>query len=135
MDLLEQLQYAVTIALVGVIWTIQLVHYPAFKYISSSRFVDFERMHTLKITLLVAPLMLMEAITVCLLLYLSAFAMGNLLLALIVALIWIATFFVSVPCHRILAQGKDERVIQRLITTNWIRTFLWSTKLVLLYFL
>ncbi len=42
-------------------------------------------------------------------------------------LIWLATFILSVPCHRQLQKsGKDLSTINRLVATNWIRTILWS---------
>jgi len=42
--------------------------------------------------------------------------------------IWAVTFAVSVPCHRRLAAGYDEKVVNRLIRTNWLRTTFWTAK-------
>ena len=40
---------------------------------------------------------------------------------------WIVTFIVSAPCHRKLAKdGMQTQVVERLISTNWLRTFFWS---------
>jgi len=50
----------VTCVLVGLIWTIQVVHYPLFSSVGSSEFVRYEQQHTTRITLLVMPLMLAE---------------------------------------------------------------------------
>ena len=45
----------------------------------------------------------------------------------IVLVCWILTFFVSVPLHRKIEQNDISRVTrQKLITTNWPRTILWS---------
>ena len=130
--LLEQLQYLVTFALIGLIWTIQLIHYPAFQYIESDRFVEFEKMHTVKISFIVAPLMLIEIITSVMILTLSPHLFESSVLLFTIVLIWLSTFFLSVPCHQILAKGKDDLVIQKLIHTNWLRTILWSIKGVLI---
>ncbi|MBU3984539.1 MAG: hypothetical protein KJ985_13980, partial [Proteobacteria bacterium] len=44
-----------------------------------------------------------------------------------IVLIWLATFSLSVPCHRQLQNhGKVLSTINRLVVTNWIRTLLWS---------
>lgn len=53
----------------------------------------------------------------------------NLLLLL---LIWGATAFVSVPIHSALEQGYAAESISKLVSTNWIRTILWSARLILI---
>lgn len=72
--------------------------------------------------------MVMELILALALLQLNGFANQSVLVLLLVILLWLTTFFISVPCHSQLSEGKDDRVIERLIGTNWIRTFLWSFK-------
>jgi len=42
------------------------------------------------------------------------------------------TFFLSVPLHSQLAEGKDNQVIEKLIKTNWPRTIIWTMRLLLL---
>ena len=60
-DLLALLaQAATTLPLVGLIWTIQLVHYPLFDGVGAEGFAAYERRHAAAITWLVAPLMLGE---------------------------------------------------------------------------
>jgi hypothetical protein len=51
---------------------------------------------------------------------------------LIVGLIWCSTFFVQVPIHSILSEKKDKNLIEKLVNTNWIRTFLWSIRMLLI---
>ena len=57
------LQVAATLALVGLIWFVQVVHYPLFAKVGSSSFADYEQSHQRRTTLVVAPLMLVEAAT------------------------------------------------------------------------
>jgi hypothetical protein len=45
--------------------------------------------------------------------------------------IWASTFLVQVPCHQRLAAGWDEAVHARLVATNWLRTGLWTARLLL----
>lgn len=47
----------------------------------------------------------------------------------LVAAIWATTGLVQVPLHRRLSRGHDPSAIRRLITTNWIRTVLWTGRL------
>jgi hypothetical protein len=53
----------------------------------------------------------------------------------LVVLIWISTAFFSVPAHSKLESGKDEHAIDRLVSTNWIRTVLWTLKSGLSFYL
>ncbi len=123
----------VTAILTGLIWTIQLVHYPAFHYVENDRYVDFANFHTKGITIIVMPLMFLElGISIYRALNLDFI---NVVLLIFVILIWLSTFLFSVPAHNILAGGKDEKVIERLVITNWIRTMLWTLRLFVLSFL
>lgn len=40
---------ATSIFLCGLIWVIQLVHYPSFHFVEDSRFIDFQAFHTQRI--------------------------------------------------------------------------------------
>ena len=132
--LLEQANLAVSFALVGLIWTIQLVHYPSFTYVADDCFRQFERFHARAISFIVMPLMIIELILAIVLSFLSMFNPLILTSLCIVLLIWGSTFLLSVPCHNKLAHGKDLAVIKRLVLTNWIRTILWSAKPAILFF-
>ena len=128
------IQYISCLFLCGLIWIVQLVHYPAFKYVDSSNFVKFEKFHTQKISLIVIPVMLLELVTAVQLVFMdsSLFWKLNFVLALS---IWIVTFIYSAPCHVKLSKGKNEKIIDLLIKTNWLRTFLWSFKAMLLTYM
>lgn len=112
--------------LTGLIWTVQLVHYPSFNYIDRNQFLDFHEQHTSKITYVVAPIMGLELLTGIVL-----FASGewiwlwNLILIL---LTWITTGLISVPIHQRLSKIFNEKDIRKLVCTNWIRTALWSIR-------
>jgi len=122
--------------LFGLILTIQLVHYPSFYWVSKDDFSNFEQFHSKRISLIVVPLMLVELIVSFSLLF---FAKDELIISLInlssVILIWISTFFLSVPCHSTLLIKKDDQVIKKLIETNWIRTILWGLRSISLFIL
>ncbi|MCG2589367.1 hypothetical protein [Rhodohalobacter sulfatireducens] len=127
-------------ALFGLIWCVQLVHYPFFLRADKINFIDHIDFHKLRISIVVVPLMTIELATSGILAFTSAqFAGWNMFGFAVVTLIWLVTFFVQVPLHNQLSDGYDESTVQKLIKTNWIRTALWSAKsfssLVLLFFL
>lgn len=120
----------------GLIWVIQLVHYPMFEAISETHFQDWMNRHTKKIGPIVALPMLIEVASGLALLYWPSsklpefWAFVNIGL---IALLFIATALFSIPAHRQLAlKGKNSEVIQRLVSFNWIRTTAWTVRLILL---
>ena len=127
-SLLQELHMASTFFLCGLIWCIQLVHYPSFRFVHPERFVEFERFHTQAITWIVGPAMLLELFTAVLLLGSLRPALGILNVASVGA-IWISTALLSVPCHSQLASGYSAESIDRLVHTNWPRTVLWSLRM------
>ena len=140
---LHQLSFATTLMLTGLIWVIQLVHYPSFRFVDESRFADFHRFHTFSISLIVIPLMLTELATgSCRLLICMDPSFSDPLTvwgerAAFAALlgVWVSTFLIQVPLHERLALSRDPQLIEALVQSNWIRTGLWSLRAGLLYFL
>jgi len=114
--------------LVGIIWLIQLVHYPAFMQVDKEKWMEFHRNHTTYITPIVAPLMCAELGLTVYSLYQGVSFMGWIQLALVLV-IWASTFGMQVPLHQKLAEGYEPRYIKRLVSTNWVRTFAWTIKL------
>lgn len=120
---------AATWAMVGLIWMVQLVHYPMLARLSALSPVASAVEHQRRIAWVVGPLMAVEAATALILLVDRPATIG-------VASAWVAaallgaallsTALVQVPLHSQLAQGHDERVARRLITTNWVRTAAWT---------
>lgn len=54
---------ASTLMMTGVIWFVQVVHYPLFAEVGRAEFAQYEASHSGLTTLIVAPLMLVELIT------------------------------------------------------------------------
>ena len=135
MTLLLLANVAATWFMVGLIWFVQLVHYPQFAGVGSEGFIAYHRRHQRFTTYVVAPPMLVEALTSVALVFrpgvvspLAAWA-G---LAL-VAVIWASTATLQVPRHNDLAHGGfDGAICARLCRTNWIRTIAWTARGVLM---
>lgn len=118
----------------GLIWTIQILHYPAFLQIDERNFLVFHTRHSNNITFIVAPVMLIELLTAGLLIWNFQSEKIFWINGVMLILIWLATALLSVPLHQKLTFGKDHHHIQRLVITNWPRTFLWSARLALITF-
>jgi len=115
-------------ALFGLIWVIQLVHYPTFPYIAEKDFLAFHQHHTTSITIIVMPLMLAELALSGYLAMHQKWELPFLIPFILVLLIWASTFFIQIPLHNQLGSGKDLNAIQKLVNSNWIRTVLWTAK-------
>lgn len=119
---------APTWMLAGLIWTIQIVHYPLFVSVGADRFAEYHRRHMLRIGPLVIPLMLAEAVTGGWLLLLHpAQRMLWIGMALIVFL-WVSTALIHAPLHVRLEAGPDPSVLRRLTRANWLRTTAWTIR-------
>ena len=118
----------------GLIWFVQIVHYPLFRLVGSGTFQDYEIHHQSLTTFVVLPLMITELGSACILLrYRPAFVPKKSIwigLALL-GIIWALTFFVHVPQHNVLTAGFDSGVHENLVSTNWFRTGCWSVRSIL----
>ncbi len=118
---------AATLAMVGLIWFVQVVHYPLFASAGAPSFSAYARRHQQRTGLVVVPLMLTEAATAGLLVALVGGATAW-LGVLLLAAIWASTALVQVPMHRRLARGFEPLTIRLLVRTNWLRTALWTAR-------
>lgn len=128
LDIVLLLHTAATIAMGGVIWFVQVVHYPLFERVGPSGFAEYEFAHSRLTSIVVAPLMIVEAATAVVLLF---WLPGQTLLWWgigVLVLIWVSTFVLQVPQHRRLAEGFDASAHRRLVLTNWLRTIGWSAR-------
>ena len=121
----------------GLIWTIQLVHYPSMRFVSRDKFELFHSFHQLRISIIAMPLMAIELITTIILFMQNIDNESSLIFKInliIVTLIWFSTFFIQVPLHQKLSKGKKTSLIDNLVLTNWFRTVLWTLRSILIIF-
>ncbi len=115
-----------TFAMVGLIWFVQIVHYPMMASFDRENFASHEKEHCDRTGWVVVPLMLVEIFTFALLLIEGIRSNAFLISGLLLGVIWASTFLIQVPLHRELLRGWNARQHQRLVTTNWIRTAAWT---------
>lgn len=115
----------------GIIWFVQIVHYPLFAKVPTNLLVEYERSHSRRTGAVVVPLMLVELLT-AVLLCLPMFNQEDSPLpeigAAILAVVWMSTFAIQLPLHKMLSKIGDYVTVYRLVNTNWIRTLGWSAR-------
>ena len=122
---------ATTLALFGLIWVVQIVHYPLFARVGYRAFPGYHHDHTVLVSYLVGPLMLVEAVTAVLLVAAPprgvppALAVAGLVLVVVHLL---STALLQVGLHRRLAGGFRADLHDRLVATNWLRTLVWTAR-------
>lgn len=118
-------QIMIDSGLIVLIWLVQLIIYPSFRYTEEKEFISWHHRYTGLIGAIVSPLMLLQAGVE---IWVGITQDPRWIRILLIALIWISTFTMSVPCHwRLHIVGKNMVIIRRLIVTNLPRTLLWST--------
>ena len=128
---------AATWFMAGLIWFVQVVHYPQFDGVGDGGWSGYHRRHTRSTTLVVGPPMLVEAATSLALLFprlRPPFLSASVALVgfTMVVLLWLSTALIQVPRHDLLAHGFDPRAHRVLCRSNWLRTALWTARGVLM---
>lgn len=134
-NLVYLLNLVATWYMVGLIWMVQIVHYKLFNQVGAEEFVAYENDHSRLITPIVGIPMLVEIVTAGLLVAMAptGFPRWAAIAGVVMVIgIWASTALIQVPCHARLAEGFDMATYQRLVTSNWIRTILWSARGVLM---
>jgi hypothetical protein len=133
MRLLLLLQLFSTLPMCGLIWFVQVVHYPLFHQVGGAGFTTYAGEHARRTTYVVAPLMLVELISSIVLLFSSLRPQGVLpyeawLGAALVGVLWLSTALLQVPLHDRLQESFSGRHIARLVASNWLRTAAWTLR-------
>ena len=117
--------------MVGLIWLIQLVHYPLFNYVGSKEFRIFHENHKILITPVVGIVMIVELVTSGIIIFQIPNGIPNwttIVGIILLGVIWFSTLLFQIPFHNKLSTNFDENVLMMLINTNWIRSICWSLR-------
>jgi len=129
------IHFLAAVVMTPVIWFVQLVAYPLLAHVGDDAFPVYAAEYQRRIGWIVIGPMIVELATAVGLaawfpgLYRSpAVAVATVLLAIA----WVSTFFWQVPLHQKLLTGLDQRTVRQLVRSNWLRTFAWTTRAILL---
>jgi hypothetical protein len=117
-----------TLFMTGLIWFVQIVHYPLFAAVGSAEFPAYSRAHQSLTTFVVGPPMLIEALTASVLVFVRPAGVPAWLPwsgLVLVGVIWISTALLQIPAHGRLSAGFSEETGALLVSTNgtlWSRT-------------
>jgi len=124
-----------TFYLVGLIWVIQVVHYPLFARVGPNEFEVFHTEHSQRILIALSIPTLLTFISSCTLLWIRPISVPDWSAWFNLALsgsFWVVTALVQVPKHGLLGKGHSAEVIAALVTSNWSRTLIWTSQGLLL---
>lgn len=120
-----------TFSMLGIIWFVQIVHYPLFARVGEQQFAPYATTHAKLTTRVVALPMCAELATGLALLFTLPAGVASWQPVAGIAtlfLVWVATLLLSVPRHTRLAHGFDHSTWRSLCASNWIRTVTWTLR-------
>ncbi|MEM7103357.1 MAG: hypothetical protein AAF502_09530 [Bacteroidota bacterium] len=124
--ILELFRLLVDFGLVVLIWIVQLVIYPGFRYYAKADLVRWHQIYTGRITLVVFPLMFVQLIIGAIQVW-QGFDFLMLAEFVIILSLWGMTMVVFVPLHNKIASNEFENAtLNSLISKNLVRTILWT---------
>jgi hypothetical protein len=115
----------VAASLAGLIWTIQLVHYPLFALVGAAEWPRYEAEHQRRITWLAAPLMLAN-----LALGIAVFVADASVLSALNGALAIGGFAATGLVFARMHVTLDPSGVARLVRANWARTAIWTAQVV-----
>src|SRR4051812_9608132 len=107
-----------TLLMVGIIWFVQVVHYPLMASVGPAQFCNYSRLNQSRTTVVIALPMLIEAITaICLLFWTPALRTSPIFWTAngLLLLIWVSTALWQVPLHESFLIEFNPQQIRRLV--------------------
>ena len=129
---------ASTLYMTGLIWFVQVVHYPLKAHVGAEGFTVYQAAHVSRTSFVVMPPMLVEVLTATWLAVAPPFGLSPALAWIglgLLGVIWLSTAVFQIPAHRRLESGLDLGTVTRLVRTNWIRTLGWTARSGLVLFM
>ena len=122
----------------GVIWFVQVVHYPLFSMVPPDSSAHYARENQRRTSVVVGPPMAVEGLATIWLFVVPPTGLSRVVPAisgLVLAVVLVSTVLVQVPRHARLAEATDAvtitATVHRLVSGNWVRTVGWSVCCVL----
>ncbi len=120
---------ASTLFMTGLIWFVQVVHYPLGSVVGDHAFSVYQAAHMRRTAWVVAPPMFVEAACAAALAVSPMTAGPTAWLGLgLLGVVWGSTAVLQVPNHNALLAGPDPARLRSLVTGNWVRTVGWTAR-------
>ena len=130
-DLVLLINLLSTWTMVGVIWFVQVVHYPLLSVVPVQSAASVAVEHQRRTGWVVCAPMALEGVTTLALLVLVPEGVAWFvpwLAGIPLAVALGATILLSVPRHERMAREPDAQVGKELVSTNWVRTIAWTLR-------
>lgn len=109
------------------IWMVQLIAYPGFRFFQKSDLFPWHEYYTKVITFFVVPLMFGQLGLHLFGMIKSNFHWIQIVSFVMIITVWLVTFLKAVPLHARISAGENlQESITNLIRVNWLRTILWT---------
>ncbi len=112
--------------LVVLIWLVQLVIYPGFKFYSPANLACWHKIYTRRIAAVVVPLMIGQLGVAGYQFWeqQNSYTTGGLI---VIFVLWLLTFTFFVPLHNTITKDPiNQKATRDLVDKNWWRTILWT---------
>lgn len=127
MDTQQTFTLVTDTGLLVLIWIVQVAAYPSFRYVDQKDFAACHRNYTRKMGFIAGPLMIAQLSLAGLNVWTDPQSLHAVRHLTLVIGSWIVTFAVSVRLHnKLQTLGKHMPTIDTLVSTNWIRTAIWT---------
>ena len=120
-----------TIYMFTVVVFVHFIQYPMLKNVPEDLRAEYNKKYCDRAGFVIAPAMVLEAFSALMLSLLEPNLIYHFGLILVI-LIWIDTFFISVPAHTRLCRAWDEKAHKKLMLSNLIRLIAWGIRCLLL---
>ncbi len=116
-------------AYAGFQWTVQVLVYRQFDLVPAAHFAAYEAAHQRRVTVVVGPLFVGQAVTCVALLVAGDGALRFVSLTLVAAIVAV-TGSLAVPLHRTLSGGFDPAAVRSLLRVDLARALLATASVV-----
>ncbi|MDA0345902.1 MAG: hypothetical protein O3C43_10525 [Verrucomicrobia bacterium] len=124
-----------TLLMTGIVWFVQMVHYPFLNFVAEEKRREAAEFHQHRTSQVVLPIMIIELVTAVTLLgssWMMRYGQTIWINLGLLLLTWGVTFFRFMPLYKQLLGGFDSNLVKALKSANWVRTSLWTVRSVLL---
>ena len=124
-----------TLYMTGLIWFVQVVHYPLHGEVGEAQFRRYQELHMQKTSFVVTMPMILELASS---IYLVANPYPNtpdsiwIFGIVMLSIIWASTALLQVPVHSKLVHRFSVANHRKLVISNWLRTVFWTGRSALL---